>query len=98
MDAPKLKCLDRIYHPNINYKGGVCLPLVREDYSPMVDLLSIICGLIFILSYPDGEDALNPEIGDLIIKDYKMFKNIVYHTIEGRDHACKKYDKITINK
>lgn len=58
MKPPKLKCLHRIYHPNINYNGNVCLPLVREDWSPTVSLFSIVCGLIYILSYPDGEDAL----------------------------------------
>lgn len=60
MDPPKLLCLNKIYHPNINYKGGVCLPLVREDFSPTVSLTSIICGLIYILTYPNAEDALNP--------------------------------------
>jgi ubiquitin-conjugating enzyme E2 M len=84
MDPPKLNCLNRIYHPNISYKGNVCLPLVREDFAPTVTLTSIICGLIYILTYPNAEDALNPEIGDLMIKDYEMFKKIVYHTVEGR--------------
>lgn len=80
ISPPKLLCLNKIYHPNISYKGNVCLPLVREDYSPTVNLTSIICGLIFILSYPNAEDALNPEIGELMEKDYQMFLKIVEHT------------------
>jgi ubiquitin-conjugating enzyme E2 M len=90
--------LNKIYHPNINYNGKVCLPLIREDYSPMVSLVSIICGLIFILSYPDGEDALNVEIGDLMKKDYQLYKKIVLHTIEGRIHKNQLYDNVKINK
>jgi len=39
------------------------LPLIREDYSPTVSLMSIVCGLIFILTYPNADDALNPQIG-----------------------------------
>ena len=54
MDPPKVMCLNRIYHPNINYKGNVCLPLVREDFIPTVTLTSIICGLIYILTYPNA--------------------------------------------
>ena len=38
MDPPKLKCINKIYHPNINFNGSVCLPLVREDWSPTVTL------------------------------------------------------------
>jgi ubiquitin-protein ligase len=44
----------------------------------------IICGLIFILTYPNGEDALNPNIGDLMAKDPSMFIKIVEYTVEGR--------------
>ena len=60
IDPPKLKCINKIFHPNINYNGSVCLPLVREDWSPTVSLSSIIYGLIFILTYPEGDDALEP--------------------------------------
>ena len=42
---------------------------MREDYAPTVTLAMIICGLIFILTYPNGEDALNPPIGDLMVKN-----------------------------
>ena len=58
IDAPKVKCLNKIFHPNINYNGNVCLPLVREDWSPTVSLSSIVYGLIFILTYPNCDDAL----------------------------------------
>ena len=81
INPPKVKCLDKIYHPNINAEGSVCLPLVREDYSPAVDLNMIVSGLIFIMTYPNGEDALNPNIGDMMIKKPDLFKKIVDHTV-----------------
>lgn len=28
-DAPKIKCLNRIYHPNIDFEGNVCLNILR---------------------------------------------------------------------
>ena len=60
------------------------MPLVREDYAPTVTLTMIICGLIFIMTYPNGEDPLNPDIGDLLIKNPEMFYKIVGYTIHGR--------------
>lgn len=86
MDPPKLECQSKIYHPNITIKGKVCLPLVREDYSPTVTLTSIICGLIFVLTYPNAEDPLVPEIGDLMKNNYSMFEKLVDYTVEGRVH------------
>jgi ubiquitin-conjugating enzyme E2 M len=94
INPPKLKCLNKIYHPNINYEGSVCLPLVREDYCPTVDLTMIICGLIFVMTYPNGEDALNPNIGDMMIKQPVSFTKIIDYTVEGRTFENKAYDKI----
>jgi ubiquitin-protein ligase len=44
----------------------------------------ILCGLIFILTYPNAEDALNPNIGDLMLKKPEMYPKIVEYTVEGR--------------
>ncbi|KAG8497547.1 hypothetical protein CXB51_008886 [Gossypium anomalum] len=30
-DAPKVKCIPKVYHPNIDYEGNVCLNTLRED-------------------------------------------------------------------
>jgi ubiquitin-conjugating enzyme E2 M len=96
IDAPKVRCSSHIYHPNINYEGAVCLPLVREDYAPTVNLTMIICGLIFILTYPNGEDPLDTKIGDLMAKNYNMYLKIVDYTVEGRTFENRPYDKIRI--
>lgn len=72
------------------------MPLLREDYGPTVDLTAIICGLIFITTYPNGEDALNPLIGDMMIKQPQTFQKIVDYTIFGRNFENKKYDDIRI--
>lgn len=94
IDPPKLKCLNKIYHPNINYNGSVCLPLVREDWSPTVSLQQIVYGLTFLMMYPNGDDALDPEIGDQMKKDYKLYEKIVEHTSEGRVFRQKQFDNI----
>lgn len=96
IDPPKVKCKNHIYHPNINYEGAICLPLVREDYTPTVNLTMIICGLIFILTYPNSEDPLIINIGDLMQKNYNMYLKIVEYTIEGRTFENKQYDKIRV--
>lgn len=98
IDPPKLKCLNRIYHPNISYSGSVCLPLVREDWQPTTSLDQIIYGLIFILSYPNADDALEPQIGDQMKADLKLFSKIVEYTSEGRSFQQKQYDRIRVER
>ncbi|EEF52533.1 ubiquitin-conjugating enzyme m, putative [Ricinus communis] len=34
-DAPKVKCQTKVYHPNIDLEGNVCLNILREDWKPV---------------------------------------------------------------
>jgi len=44
--------------------------------------------------HPNGDDALEPEIGDQMAKDIKIFEKIVEHTKVGRVFQQKQYDNI----
>lgn len=44
-EAPKVKCTQKIYHPNIDLEGNVCLNILREDWKPVLNLQAVIIGL-----------------------------------------------------
>jgi ubiquitin-conjugating enzyme E2 M len=44
-DPPKVKCLEKIYHPNIDTKGNVCLNILRDEWKPVLNLNAVIVGL-----------------------------------------------------
>jgi ubiquitin-protein ligase len=44
-EAPKVKCTQKIYHPNIDLEGNVCLNILREDWKPVLNLNAIVVGL-----------------------------------------------------
>lgn len=44
-DPPKVKCSHKIYHPNIDLEGNVCLNILREDWKPVLNLNAVIVGL-----------------------------------------------------
>ncbi|KAK9484256.1 ubiquitin-conjugating enzyme/RWD-like protein [Lipomyces starkeyi] len=37
-EPPKVKCTQKIYHPNIDLEGNVCLNILREDWKPVLNL------------------------------------------------------------
>jgi Ubiquitin-conjugating enzyme len=44
-DPPKVRCKQKIYHPNIDLEGNVCLNILREDWKPVLNLNAIFVGL-----------------------------------------------------
>lgn len=44
-DPPKVKCTQKIYHPNIDLEGNVCLNILREDWKPVLNLNAVVVGM-----------------------------------------------------
>lgn len=91
--APKLLCLNKIYHPNIDIDGKICLNILREDWSPVLELQSIIIGLLFLFLEPNARDPLNKEAASALLHDVSVFKNYVDlsmmgKTIDGITYDC----------
>ena len=82
-DAPKVICRTKIYHPNINMEGAVCLNILRNDWNPVLGINSVILGLVFLFIEPNPDDPLNHEAAELMRVDYKTFKNTVKSSLKG---------------
>ena len=57
-DPPRVKCTQKIYHPNIDTEGNVCLNILREDWKPVLNLNAVIVGLQVGLSALCGQELL----------------------------------------
>ncbi len=80
---PKVECTTKIYHPNIDLQGKVCLNILREDWRPVLDINSVIYGLIYLFYEPNPDDPLNHEAAELFRKDIKQFERLVHRTLRG---------------
>jgi ubiquitin-conjugating enzyme E2 M len=63
--------LTKIFHPNIDLSGNVCLNLLKVDiaeggWSAAKSLIDIITGIFFLFQKPNSEDPLNKEAADLL--------------------------------
>ena len=82
-DPPKCKCLDKIWHPNIDLDGNVCLNILRSDWKPVLEINSVILGLIFLFIDPNPNDPLNRDAAEQMVKDKKLFATTVRNSING---------------
>lgn len=58
-EPPKVHCETLVYHPNIDWEGHVCLNILRDDWMPVLNLGSVIFGLMTLFLEPNPDDPLN---------------------------------------
>ena len=80
-EPPKVHCDTKIFHPNINLEGNVCLNILRQDWKPVLDINAVIYGLIYLFYEPNPDDPLNKEAAALYRDDIKMFERHVSRTL-----------------
>ncbi|MBA0832463.1 hypothetical protein Goarm_016852 [Gossypium armourianum] len=82
-EAPKVKCKTKVYHPNIDLEGNVCLNILREDWKPVLNINTIIYGLYHLFTEPNYEDPLNHEAAAVLRDNPKMFESNVRRAMSG---------------
>jgi len=81
--APKVTLEERIYHPNIDENGAVCLNLLKADWKPILTVQQILHGLMFLFLEPNPDDPLNHEAAKLMREDRGRFKRKVTESVNA---------------
>eukprot|EP00236_Picocystis_salinarum_P005309 CAMPEP_0113925870 /NCGR_PEP_ID=MMETSP1159-20121227/3445_1 /TAXON_ID=88271 /ORGANISM="Picocystis salinarum" /LENGTH=182 /DNA_ID=CAMNT_0000926211 /DNA_START=168 /DNA_END=716 /DNA_ORIENTATION=- /assembly_acc=CAM_ASM_000767 len=82
-EAPKVKCLTKVYHPNIDLEGNVCLNILREDWKPVLSINSIVYGLQYLFLDPNPEDPLNQDAAKVLRDNPRTFEINVRKSMQG---------------
>lgn len=93
-DPPKVVCKTKIYHPNINLEGAVCLNILRADWKPVLDINAVIYGLLYIFYEPEPTDPLNHEAAELYRNNKAQFELVVKRTLQGYSHGGESFPKL----
>jgi len=92
-EPPKVKCQNKIYHPNIDLDGNVCLNILREDWKPVLTVNAIVYGLQYLFLEPNPEDPLNKEAAHELQVNRRMFEQNVQRTLRGSSLNGVHYEK-----
>lgn len=82
-NPPKVKCETKVYHPNIDLEGNVCLNILREDWKPVLAISSVVYGLVHLFLEPNPTDPLNHEAAEVLRTSKSEFNRIVQRTLRG---------------
>lgn len=69
MCPPRVRFLTKIYHPNVDLLGRICLDILKDKWSPALQIRTVLLSIQALLSSPNPDDPLNNEAAKLWIED-----------------------------
>ena len=69
MVPPKVLFRTKIYHPNIDKLGRICLDILKNKWSPALQIRSVLLSIQALMSAPNVDDPLDEAIADHWKKD-----------------------------
>jgi len=64
MAPPKVRFLTKIYHPNIDRLGRICLDILKDKWSPALQIRTVLLSIQALLSAPNPDDPLANDVAD----------------------------------
>jgi ubiquitin-conjugating enzyme E2 D/E len=80
---PDIIFTNRIYHPNINENGQICMDILKKEWSSALSISRVLLSISSLLSDPNPDDPFNAEAANLYKKDIKLFNQ------KARDYTMK---------
>lgn len=65
MSAPKVRFMTKIFHPNIDKLGRICLDILKDKWSPALQIRTVLLSIQALLSAPNPDDPLANDVAEL---------------------------------
>jgi ubiquitin-conjugating enzyme E2 D/E len=70
---PKVFFKTKVFHPNINAEGGICLDILKDQWSPTLTIAKVLLSISSLLTDANPRDPLVPEIARLYVENRAEF-------------------------
>ncbi len=70
---PKVYFKTKVFHPNINAQGGICLDILKDQWSPALSIVKVLLSISSLLTDANPKDPLVPDIARLYVEDRAEF-------------------------
>ncbi|XP_072597387.1 ubiquitin-conjugating enzyme E2 N-like [Vulpes vulpes] len=64
MAAPKVHFMTKIYHPNVGKLARLCLDILKDKWSPALQIRTVLLSIQALLSAPNPDDLLANDVAE----------------------------------
>ncbi|XP_035220387.1 ubiquitin-conjugating enzyme E2 C-like [Stegodyphus dumicola] len=75
--APNVRFTTPCFHPNVDDHGNICLDILKEKWTALYDVRTILLSVQSLLSEPNVESPLNTQAAQLW-KDHVAYKKVLH--------------------
>jgi len=61
-DPPKVRFLTKLYHPNVDKLGRICLNVLKKEWSPALQIQKVLLTIQALLCVPNPDDPLDNNV------------------------------------
>ncbi|KAL5368298.1 ubiquitin-conjugating enzyme [Cryptosporidium parvum] len=79
---PDVRFLSKMFHPNIYPDGRICLDILQNQWSALIDIASVLTSIQSLLSDPNPNSPANTIASEMYVKERNKYNSKVLECVE----------------